>query len=70
MPINDVDVGEDIGQDEKSAFSRFVYSIATNFIQIGNIWKKSLLNNQYYLFSNSRSLERPGLNIESLEYYI
>ena len=32
-----------------------------------DIWKKSLLNNQYYLFSNSRSLEQPGLIIETLE---
>ena len=29
----------------------------------------SLSNNQYYLFSNSRSLERPGLIMESLEYW-
>ena len=33
-------------------------------------WKKSLSNNQYYLFSNSRNLERPGLLIESLEYVV
>ena len=32
-----------------------------------DIWKKPVLNNQYYL-SNSRSLERPGLIIETLEY--
>ena len=34
------------------------------------VWKKSLLNNQYILifFSNSRSLEQPGLTIEILEY--
>ena len=31
------------------------------------IWKKSLLDDQYYLFSNSRSLERLGFIIESLE---
>ena len=33
-----------------------------------DIWKKSLLNDQYYLLSNPKSLERPGLIIESLEY--
>ena len=34
-----------------------------------DICKKSLLNNQYYLFfSNSSSLEQPGLIIETLEY--
>ena len=33
-----------------------------------DIWKRSLLNNQEYLFSNSRSLEWPGLIIESLEH--
>ena len=33
-----------------------------------DIWKKSQLNNQYYLFSNSRSLEQQGLIIETLEY--
>ena len=33
-----------------------------------DIWKKSQSHNQYYLFSNSRSLERPGLIIETLEY--
>ena len=32
-----------------------------------DIWKKSLLNDQYYLFFNSRSLEIPGLILESLE---
>jgi hypothetical protein len=33
-----------------------------------DIWKKSLLNDQYYLFlSNSKSLEQQGLLIESLE---
>ena len=32
------------------------------------IWKKSLLDDQYYLFSSFRSLERPGVIIETLEY--
>ena len=32
------------------------------------IWKKSLLNDQYYIFSNSRSIEWPGFMIETLEY--
>ena len=35
-----------------------------------DIWKKSLLNDKYFLFSNSRSLKRPGLIIESLEYIL
>ena len=35
------------------------------------IWKKSLLNDQYYVFfSNSRSLEQPGAIIETLEYVV
>ena len=35
-----------------------------------DIWKKSILNDQYHLIlSNSRSLEQPGLIIESLEYF-
>ena len=34
-----------------------------------DIWKISLLSNHYYIFfSNSNSLEQPGLIIESLEY--
>ena len=33
-----------------------------------DIWKKSLLNSQYYLNLNSRSLTRPSLMIESIKY--
>ena len=35
-----------------------------------DIWKKSLLNNQYYLFASSRRLEQAGLIIETLEYVV
>ena len=31
-----------------------------------DLLKKSVLNDQYYLFQNSRNLERPGLIIETL----
>ena len=46
----------------------FTYLLTVSIKRSGlDIWKKSLLNKQYYLFfSNSRSLERPGLIIETL----
>ena len=45
----------------------FTYLLTVSIINIlvWIFWKKSLLNDQYYLFfSNSRSLEPPGLIIE------
>ena len=47
----------------------FTYLLTVSIEQPGlDICKKSLLNAQYYLFSNFRSLERPSLIIETLEY--
>ena len=35
-----------------------------------DIWKRCLSNNQYIFFPNSRSLEGPGLIIETLDYLL
>ena len=62
------------GPSQKESIILFHFRAATanfwvSFKQPGlDIWKKSLSKDQYYLFSNSRSLEQPGLIIESLEY--
>ena len=49
----------------------FMYLLTVSIKHPGlDFLKKSLLNNQYYLFfTNSRSLEPPGLIIETLEYW-
>ena len=49
----------------------FIYLLTVPIKDLGlDFLKKSLFNDQYYLFSNSRSLERPGLIIETLEYVV
>ena len=67
------------GPSQKKSIELFYFWAATaNFWSLLNdqvwtldIWKKSPINDQCstIFFSNSRSLERPGLIIETLEYY-
>ena len=55
---------------EKIRPGLFIYYITFSINHAGlDFWKKSLLNDQYYIyFSNSRSLEQLGLIMETLEY--
>ena len=60
------------GPFQKKLIARFHFRAATaNFwsllYELAWIFGKSLLNDQYYHFSNSRRLERPSLIIETLK---